>query len=175
MNKIDEKEIKGILNFIGKSKDFSSEYMRVKNFKVYSNQIDLKTLMYGVICWFVEDRDISLKVNISMRSFLNIKNYLEGHTENIQTAHDMFSTISNFYDLNFVAAIVPYYKREHYSTYLILEKDGEFLSVNCYFSDIVCMVQKMNMPVYIHKEIVKEMGIPVEALNEFLNEGETNV
>jgi bifunctional DNase/RNase len=172
MNEIKKEDIIGIFNFIGSCQNFNQEFYTVKKFKIYSNEMPIGDPLYGFICWFKEDRDIVLKINTSLKSFLNIKNYINTHTKSVQTSQDLISTMSNFSKTNLIGAIVPFLDGEHYISYLLMEKDGEYLAVNTYVSDIVCLCQKTKVPVYINKEIIKAKGIPSDEVVHLLEDWE---
>jgi bifunctional DNase/RNase len=173
MNSIEIGSIKGLMNFLGRSKDFQGEYYTLKRVNLYTNQLNPKDTVYGVVCSFIENRDICLKINISLRSYLNIKNYLDTHLKkgSVFSCFDLMGTISNHYQLNFISAIVYQYENGHFKTCIVMEKDENFLSADIYFSDVICIIQKMKMPIFINKEIVHHFGISPEEVASFLAEG----
>lgn len=172
MNKIERKEINGILNFVAECDDFDSQYRRIC--KPYL----MKTLSgensYGIFL-FTENEKEYIEIPISYRSFLNLNFYAKEKIREIPTSQDLFASISNFYDINFICSFikkVEFTEKNNdklFYCYLMLEKDGEILCVNVSLSDIICISKSTSLSLYIKDTILDKIKKPIEELKNRLN------
>lgn len=155
---INYNEIKGLLNFIGKSQDFHSEYYRLDSTRLFYTEKEDGQPFFGLTCNIINIPNKVLNLELSPRSYFNLKYFLDMHTKFVPTSHKLFTAISNFANINILAAFVPLYDNGHYITYILMECDGRYLCADCIFSDVVCMRQSYDFPIYIHQDIIFGLG-----------------
>jgi len=165
MKTINPTEVKGLLNFVGQSSNFFEEYDVVDNVRLFCSDRDINDLKFGIFCSFKNSKN-TLKVDVSSRSYYNMKFFLDKHTKYIPHAHKLFNILVNFGKIKIVAAIVTSYDKGHFITYMIFENDGKFLCTDCFFTDAVCIMQSCDFPIYVHQEIVYFLGTDSELLKK---------
>jgi bifunctional DNase/RNase len=153
MNNIKINDILGLLNFVSSTDDFLNKYTRVNGINLYGYEAMDLTNRQGALI-MVDNDQYCINVPMNIRSFLNIKTYLDYHTKSVMSSSQIMGIFSNLYGINFVAGIIKDADDDYFETYLITEKDGKFSCVNIYLSDLFCISNSLKFPVYINKEIV---------------------
>jgi len=151
-------EVEGLLNYLGKSKNFFEEYETLKNTKMFCDEVNPKEYKFGLICYFKNIKEKALKVDLSPRSYFNMKYFLDVHTKYVSPTHNLFTSVCNFSDINIVAAVVPLYDNGHFVTFIIFEKDGQYLCSDCVLTDAICIMQVNEFPLYVHQDLVYKLG-----------------
>ena len=167
MNEIDVEDILGVINFVTCSRDFFEDYSEIDTINVYSYEGIDNTPCAGLIIT-PEDTDLSVSVPISLRSFLNIKMYMDVQTKSLATPENLLNFISNNYDISFPMAFIKDVYDDYFETYLLFGKDEKYMCVNSFLSDIFCLRNIMDIPVFINKEIIRKRGFYYEEVKKNL-------
>jgi len=162
MNNIQLKDINGILNYLSKSEDFFKEYIEANKSYGYSMPMLYGGMKCGLIIETNENK--SLDIDISIRSYLNLKVFSDKQTRQIPTSQTLFNIISNFYNVNIVLFFIEKEERGIYFTHVILEKDSNIFCSNVFISDAVCMSKTMHIPIYINRKIIETKAIFINNL-----------
>lgn len=166
MNNIDIDNIGGIINYCSKSNNFQEEYSIVKKIGIYCYDPGSPSSHYGAILNFY-DSELSVDVPVSMRSFLNIKKYIDSHTKFVPTSQGLFNILSNFYGVNILLSYVSMEKNNFFETFLLMEQSNKFFCTNSYFSDVICMKNSIKIPIYVNKEIIEKNGMTDKEISIF--------
>jgi bifunctional DNase/RNase len=167
MNKLELEEIMGIINFYSDSKDFFKEYTRMGSTYIYNIEGSEDDKKYGLV---ITTADIKLCVvaYINLRSFLNLKLYLDKHIKQIPSSQGLFTILSNIYGINIICSFVKEVNNNFYKTFIVTEKDGQFFCSNVFLSDAVCFNRSVDVPLYMNNRIIKEKGINPADVQEFI-------
>lgn len=167
MNSLVLDKIKGLIECCSESKDFFSQYVKMSQCLLYSINTMDEDNKFGVIVRLEKEKKV-LSVPLVLKSFLNVKTYLDLQTQQIPTSQGLFNVLSNFYGVNLVLSFIKEVRDDIYYTYLLTEKDNRFFCINIYFSDVVCISRSVDLPVYINKKIIKENGIVEKDIGNYL-------
>lgn len=152
----------GVFNYVTGSKDFVSEYIPIIYTASWKHKKDLMGgPKYDLSVFFkVLDEDKHFDVRVPESSYLNIKSFLERSQSDTFDFHRVFGLITNMYDVNVIMSFISDVVEQRYLTYVLCERDGEFLCTNIKISDALCLSLAMNAPVMIRKDIANRISMP---------------
>lgn len=156
------KKYEGIFNYVGFSSNFFEEYEPLVNLRVYCDDREIENKKFVVILFFKNEEDKALNIKLSSKSYFNIKYFIDSHTQYIPSSHKLFNIFTNFTNTKILAGIVPGYDSEHYLSYLLLNINGKFICTDCYLTDILCITQSIEFPVFFHQELIYKLGTSIK-------------
>jgi len=162
---------KGILNYVSVSSDFDLEYIEMDYFKMFSKEKVDGSLGVGFFAYFNESEEIKedmiIYIPASLKSYLNIKNIFDEQTRKVEDSYSFFNIITGFYDIDVLAGIVrDVDQTDYFESYIILEKENRFLSVNVPLSNIFGMSSFKSFPIYFNKDVFDLRSVPEKILED---------
>ena len=73
--------------------------------------------------------------------------------------YDNFVDVLNFYDVTLEAVLVKEVENKNFKSDMIFVSDSEVLFVDSRPSDAVALALRMDVPIYVHKDLLEEVGI----------------
>lgn len=162
MNNLDITKCAGILNHISGSGDFFSDYEPVVYTAVYKQDRDILTdSTASMTCVFfkVIDKDLHFEARVPYHSYMSVKSFSEKTSDYMPEFHSVVNKALNHFSVNTVLSFVKEEREGKFESYLLFEKDGEFLFTNVKLTDAVCLSFCMDMPLLFHRGIVDKLAV----------------
>jgi len=141
----------GILNISASCKDFYSEYTLIIKDKVYGYQSLNGTLKYGLLLYGENYGAINIPVGTC--GYNNLIQMLKNSTNEVSNVYNLLLMSYELSNTEIVLAFIKDRKEDYFESYILTKKDDEYVLLKMKISDIVCLTNVFQFPIYINTKM----------------------
>jgi hypothetical protein len=158
VNSLNLKDIKGIINYSLDVNDIYEEYKEILGINLYyCENLDL-SIKYGLFLLFEKDKTMMATINVplSIKNYLKIKELTDRKAFKVESVYSFLNLISNVYKINIILGFIKRKINQYFESYILVEMDSKYVCVNMHLTDILCMKEITDFPLFINKKLLEK-------------------